>query len=166
MNKKIHFLFSSILLLCCHYTYSTPDRAQLAVWANEAVVATYSYDYKNYLAQQKDIARYFSANAWIAYSKALNASKVPESVQQNNYYVSAVATSPPVLVFLDPTHWQASMNLLVLYSNPQYEQRQYLKAVLNFSQAPSGQGVRGLSIDSLKTTMTKAPCHCLLEEKK
>ncbi|QMT61764.1 DotI/IcmL family type IV secretion protein [Legionella sp. PC997] len=161
MNKKLVFIFLSIFF---QFSYAQPEPAQLSVWVNEAIVATYTYSYKNYLEDQKKIAKYFAADAWISYSKALNASKLPEDVQKNLYNVSAVATAPPVITNIDPTHWKATMGLIVAYQNPQYQQRQHLKVTINFMVAPSGQGVRGYTITSLQSVVTKQPCKCDVEE--
>lgn len=160
MNKRRQSLVGLLFSCLTALVHAAPDNAQLAVWANEAIVATYSYDYKNYLNQQKSIAKYFTADAWMAYTKALNESKLPEAVQKNAYFVSAVALEPPKMVTLDPTHWQAVMPVLVMYENPQYKQRQTLKVVLGFTQAASGQGVRGLSITSLQSSVIEPPCQC------
>ena len=160
-HTKLSTVFMALSLLLTSLTgYTTPDKTQLAVWANEAIVSTYTFNYKTYLQDQKNSARYFTAAGWIAYSKALNDSKLPEAVQQNSYDVTAVATLPPKLVVIDPTHWQATMNLLVVYQNLEYSQRQNLKVVLNFSETPAGQGVRGLSITSLQSTVITPPCQC------
>lgn len=143
---------------------AAPDNTALSVWANEAIVATYTYNYKNFLARQKEIAKYFTAEGWTAYSAALLASKLPESIQTNSYYVSAVATLPPQITLKAPNQWQAKMPLLVVYRNPQYQQKQNLEVTIDFKQAPSGQGVRGLSIISLQSKVTKAACKCQTEE--
>lgn len=158
MNKKLQYLSAFSLCFFISTSHAVPDRTQLAVWANEAIVATYTYDYKQYLENQKAIAKYFTSTGWIAYSKALNDSKLPDLVKKNQYTVSAVATSPPELSNLDETHWVASMPILVLYKNPQYQQKQALKVVIIFTQATSGLGVRGLSITSLNATEGPAPC--------
>ena len=163
MNKKIQFLSYFTLLICSKFAYSAPDQAQLAVWVNEAITATYSYDYKNYVPEQKEIAKYFTSEGWIAYTKALNDSKLPDSVQKNNYYVSAVATQPPQITALNSNQWQATMPVLVVYKNPQYQQQQSLKVVINFTTAKPGQGVRGLSINSLQSTVAEPPCQCKKE---
>src|ERR1700722_18845828 len=129
MMKKLAFI---LLLIYTQLSAAQPEQAQLSVWVNEAIVATYSYSYKNYLEDQKKIAKYFTADGWIAYSNALNASKLPEAVQKNLYYVSSVATQPPVITQIDSTHWKANMDLLVVYQNPQYQQRQNLKVTTQF----------------------------------
>lgn len=149
-----------LLLIASCNAYAAPDKTQLSVWANEAIVATYTNDYKNYLQEQKRIAKYFTSSGWITYSKALNDSKLPESIQKNQYVVSAVALLPPEIKSLDSTHWRATMPVLVVYKNPQYQQRQTLEVVLDFSEAPADQGVRGLSINSLQAKVTEPPCQC------
>lgn len=165
MNKIIGFFLSMAVYLCAPIAFADMDRNQLAVWANEAIIATYTYNYKNYIPQQKEIAKYFTAAGWINYRKALTDSKLPESIQKNQYDVSAVATFPPKITTLDATHWQATMPILVVYQNPQYQQKQQLKVVISFSKASGDQGVRGLSISSLQSTVTEPPCVCCTHEK-
>jgi len=131
-----------------------------AVWANEAIVATYSFDDKNFIEQQKEIAQYFTAAAWIQYSRAFQASQIPKLVKENHYTVSAVALLPPVISHLSPQHWQAVMPLLVLYKNPQYQQKQTLNVTLDFMQAPAGQGVRGFVVTLFQSKIASPPCQC------
>lgn len=158
---NINKLLLLLILLCSNqYSLAATDRTQLVVWANEAIIASYSYNYQSYLEHQKELAKYFTAAGWISYSKALNEAKLAESVQKNAYDVTAVATQPPTLVTLDPNHWQVSMPILVVYKNPQYQQQQHLKVVINFAAAPAGQGVRGFSMSSLQTTAISPPCTC------
>lgn len=164
MNLRSFLLRSTFILSMNTLAHAAPDRAQLLVWAQEAITATYTYNFKEYEQEQKAIAQYFTADGWIAYSKALNASKLPESIQKNAYNVSAVATQPPALITLGPTHWAVSMPILVVYKNPQYQQQQNLKVVIQFSQAPKGQGVRGFSASSLKATSISPPCQCSAQE--
>nr|WP_232048552.1 DotI/IcmL family type IV secretion protein [Legionella adelaidensis] len=132
----------------------------MSVWVNEAIIATYTFDYQNFLTQQKEIAKYFTSEGWINYSNAFNNSKLPEAVQQNKYFVSAVALMPPVVKEVGKNHWQGIMPTLVVYKNPQYEQKQTLEVTINFAIAPGGQGVRGLAITSLQSKTVSPPCQC------
>lgn len=160
-------MFRKFLLVVLCYIPSfmvCADDVELAVWANEAIVATYTYDFQNYLAQQKAIAKYFTGAGWMAYSKALNDSKLPEAVQENSYYVSAVATLPPQIKTVANNEWQAIMPLLVVYKNPQYQQKQTLQVTITFSAAPSGQGVRGYAISSLQAQVIVPTCKCPTEQ--
>ena len=155
------------VILMCFALFAQPSHAddntgdiQLALWVNEAIITTYTYNYGNYLTQQKTIASYYTAKGWIAYSNALIASKLPEAVEKNKYYVSAVATMPPQITKLHDNYWRAMMPILVIYKNPQYQQKQSLNITLEFSTTTNGLGVRGLAITSLQSKIIKPPCQC------
>lgn len=95
MNYKFTPIIVFLWLFCSAQgclAVSAYDNAKLTVWVSEAVVSTYTFDYKDLLQQQKQIAKYFTAEGWINYNKALQASKILESVKKNSYYVSAVPT--------------------------------------------------------------------------
>lgn len=160
MKKSGTWMMAFVLLLMTTGTQAESDNIGMAVWANEAIVRTYTFNYQNYLAQQKEIARYFTADAWKAYSQALIASKLPETVQKNKYNVSAVATWPPELKKIDAENWQAQMPVLVVYENPQYKQKQTLEITITFKSAPAGAGVRGLAITSLQSKTIEESCVC------
>ena len=159
-------LHHRIILMCILWAVlplqalATPDSTQLAVWANEAIVATFTYNHENFLPRQKEIAQYFTAKSWIAYSKALQEAKLPETVKTNSYYVSAVATLPPAVTALKDHTWQAVMPILVIYKNPEYKQKQTLAITINFKEVPADTGVRGLAITRLQSTVAQAPCKC------
>lgn len=158
-------VFQRIIFLCFAMIAlpalaDAPNDTQLAVWANEAIVTTYTYNYQNFIARQKQIAFYFNAQGWMNYSKALNDSKLPDVVQKNAYDVSAVATMPPAIKLLHDNYWQAIMPVLVVYKNPQYIQKQTLQITIEFTLAPSGQGVRGLAMASLQSKVIKPSCQC------
>lgn len=136
--------------------YNTP----LAVWANEAIVATYTYDYQNFIPEQKDIAKYYTAEAWTSYSAAFTSSKIPEQVMKNAYFVSAVALLPVDLKIVDAAHWQASVPIVVVYRNAQFQQKQTLQVTIDFGKAPPGQGIRGLAITKFTSVVTQEPCLC------
>ncbi len=160
MNNKFLSLIFTMLCLSLQISHAGPEQAPMAVWVNEAIVATYSYNYKDYLQDQKQIAKYFTASGWMAYTKALNDSKLPDAVQKNLYQVSAVATHPPIITQVDQNNWKASMELLVVYQNPQYQQKQTLNVTIGLATAPAGQGVRGYSITSLQSAVIKPSCQC------
>ncbi|MCA0403750.1 MAG: DotI/IcmL family type IV secretion protein [Proteobacteria bacterium] len=161
MQRQYKSIILGILLSLSFASPAQPvDNAQLSVWANEAIVATYSYNYQNFLTRQKEIAKYFTSEGWMAYSKALNDAKLPQSIQDNSYAVSAVATLPPTITTVKENEWQASMPILVLYQNPQYKQTQTLNVILRFTEAKSGTGVRGLAIISLDAKEAAPACKC------
>jgi hypothetical protein len=163
-------IYQRLIYLCLSFlslpfsAIAAPDNTQMAVWANEAIVATYTYNAQNYLSRQKEIAFYFTATGWIAYTKALTDSKLPEAVQKNNYEVTAVATQPPTIKMVYADHWEAVMPLLVVYKNPAYQQKQHLMVTLQFTTSPTGQGVRGFAITSLQSAQVSPSCECPVDK--
>ena len=156
LYQRIALLCLSLLAMPLH----ADNETSLAVWANEAIVATYTYNYQNFLTRQKEIAPYFTSDGWINYSKALNEAQLPTVVQKNNFFVSAVATLPPQIKVIRENHWLAIMPLLVLYKNQERQQKQTLEVSLEFTTAPSGQGIRGLAITSLQAKQVSPICEC------
>lgn len=161
---KINSLFFSLLLSFATVLHAT-DNTQRAVWVNEAIVATYTFDASHYLERQREIAQYFTAEGWTHYLTALNQSGLPAAVKQNNYAVSAVALAPPELTISDDgKSWKASMPLLVMYKNPEQQQKQTLMVTITFVDVPANQGVRGMAMNSLQAKVTTAPCPCSPED--
>lgn len=150
-------LLAVFLMAVSSLSYAA-DKAVMVVWANEAIVSTYTFDYKNFLERQKVIAKYFTSEGWKAYSQALLKSQLFQSIEKNKYDVTSVATLPPEIKQIDASNWQATMPVLVLYKNPQYQQKQYLDVVITFTA--SEQGVRGYAITSLQSKATSEPCAC------
>ena len=159
MKFVIFFLYACIDATALK-VFATPDNTQIAVWANEAIVATYTYNFQNFVARQKEIAKYFTADGWIKYTKALDDAKLAGAVKQNSYFVTAVATMPPTLKLLNKHTWQAFMPLLVVYKNPQYQQKQTLDVTLTFRDSEPGLGIRGFVITNIKAVVASPPCRC------
>lgn len=162
--RPIIFL-CSLLLASALQAQPLADSPQLSVWVNEAIITTFTYNYQNFLPRQKENARYFTADGWIRYSKALQDAKLPETIKSNSYDVTAVATLPPEIKAVNDHQWQAVMPVLVLYTNPSYKQKQSLAVTITFIEAPAGTGVRGFAITNLQSVVVKPPCQCSNEDK-
>jgi hypothetical protein len=161
VNKRRH-LIAMVFTMCCLLTpnvFAEPSNVRLSVWVSQAVIATYTFDFENFVKQQKEIAKYFTADGWINYSKAMESSKIPESVQKNSYYVSAVPTMPPEVKKLGDNEWQAIMPILVVYKNPAYKQKQSLKITINFVKSKK-EGAGGFAVSMMKSIVIEEPCRC------
>lgn len=168
MNKIINttscflkwFQILGICMVGLHLTttFAASD-VQLSVWANEAIVASYTLDHEHFVQQEKELAKYFTSEGWIDYSKALQTSNLPQQIKTNAYTVSAVATLPPTIKVIAPNEWEANMPILVIYKNPAYSQKQELNVILRFI-ASTNQGVRGFAIKSLKSVPIATACKC------
>ena len=155
------FLYGFLFWLIYSPQVAAVSEPELSVWINQVIVEAYTLSADNLLYRQKDIAKYFTSAAWIEYTKALQTSKLNDSILKNNYTVSAVALLPPAIkVLKEDTEWQGTMPLLVLYKSKDYQQKQTLTVVITLTKAKAGEGVRGLAVTSFTTTVGQSPCRC------
>lgn len=160
MNRWIQIVVSLFFLQSsCIYSSQIPDKAQQVVWIYEAVTEMNTWTYQDFLTRQQKIARYFTAQGWINYTKALKESKVPEIVQARKYSVQTVPLLPPEIKQITPKQWQAIMPILVVYENAAGKQKQTLSVTLDFEQV-EGEGIRGFAINRFQSKTTAPPCDC------
>lgn len=165
--KTKYLLFIGIFLFTISLrTLAVNEQVMQSVWVNEAIISTYTYDYKNVLERHKEIAEYYTAKAWTAYTNALLASNLLEDVKKNKYAVSAVATFPPEIKQLRSDIWEAYLPIIVAYKSPKNTQKQSLRVTIQFKKTNSqDEGVRGLAIISIKAEEEKGPCICEPQKK-
>jgi len=151
-----YLLLFSTTLQAAEKVQETPtDDTALLVWANEAVIKIYTYNFANYQQQLQQAARYFTSEGWQVFINEFTDSKTLDTVKSNEYKVSAVATRPPVLlqkglVGEKQFIWQVEMPILVLYQNAEgKEQEQHLTVQLSITENQTG--VRGLGIVQFAT---------------
>lgn len=138
------------------------SNTSLLVWANEAVIKVYSYDFANFAAQLQGVSDYFTTDAWHAYTDAVSKAKTLDTVTSNKLTVSAVALKPPVIKEQKPIganyQWKVEMPTLVNYESPNTTKQQKLMIELVISTVAAPQGVRGLAIQSfISKPMDEAP---------
>ena len=162
-KKTLSCLISGVLFfnsLFVGAAFSADNDVKLVVWVNTAATQAYTFDYKDFIKQQKEIAKYFTATAWISFSKALIDAKIVDSVKKNSYSVSAVPTLVPIIKQISEDAWESTIHLLVLYKNESYTQKQNLTAIINFVRTTK-EGVDGYAITSMQTISSEEPCQCV-----
>ncbi|WP_367606924.1 DotI/IcmL/TraM family protein [Legionella sp. W05-934-2] len=161
---KAIFWFMSLVLAATAFA----GQADLGkkIWAQQAILATYQVSNSSYIADQREIAKYFTADAWKKYLQVLEKVQFQQFIEKNNYHLDAVALKPVTLKPLEQGYWQASMPVLVQYTNPQYNQLQTVEVTIQFKPAPSGQGVLGYQMVSFLSKNMDKPCQCMVEKGK
>ena len=158
------------LTIACFFiaslAHSTDNTLTQSLWANQVISSVYHYDYNTYMADQKKIARYFSAAAWIEFTKANAKVKLPQLIKEHQWSVRSVPIAPPVLKPLPEGHWQADMPILVQYKNNQQAQYQTMQVQLQFSAAKQSSAGNKWRVDSFKATVLQSPCKCALTQAK
>lgn len=158
MFKKILTCF--IFIFTCSCAFALDASVPLKVWVNEAIINTYTFNDANLLERQKDMAQYFTPQAWKVYLDVLNKSNILTQVQSQHYEVSAVATLPPSITENPSTHsWQAQMPILVSYKNKEQKQTQNLEIQLEIIKSDSSNN-RGYAIIKYEAKILNHPCTC------
>lgn len=132
----------------------------LSVWVSEAAVAMYTLDPSNLETQQSALSRYFSSQGWIDFNKARAQSGILKAIETHHYTVRAIPMRPPKIMALDNDHWEATLVLLVSYTNPEYEQQQVLKLTLRFLRDKQTPSVRNFAIEAVTSREVSDLCAC------
>lgn len=157
MFKKLFLVLT--LISCFSNAFTLAPTVPLQVWTNEAIVNLFDFTAENWLARQKDMAQYFTADAWMAYEVALKKTKLIQQITDNKFSVSAVSTAPPLVKSIDASTWDAKMPVLVQFKNEHGVQFQNFQIDLKIIKVNAG-GLRGYAIQQYNSTILKELCDC------
>lgn len=132
----------------------------LLVWANEAIVTTYTYNFVSYKKDLQNASQYFTVDGWKKYMSALENSGDLKNVRDKKLVVSAVATGTPVVleqkVIEGKYTWKIQMPILVTYQNNLGSTNKNLVVALQVVKTPSHIGMRGLGISEFVAVADKS----------
>lgn len=134
------------------YNINNSTATQVLVFANEAAVSAYSYNFATYRQTLQTTSRYFTPGGWKAYKTALDNSQNLKAVIKKKLVVSAVATGSPVI--LDQVinngkyTWTIQMPMLITYQSASQAAHQHVIVRLIVVKTPQNMGPRGLAVDS------------------
>lgn len=100
-----------------------PNQSDAAVlqWANQAAIASYSYNFVNYRDELQAASVFFTPEGWNQFLDALQKSNTLDSVRAKKLIVSAVATRAPIILqkgLLNGRYsWRVQMPVLVTYQS-------------------------------------------------
>ncbi len=158
------FIFSGIISVSAQavttaLNQSTMSNTSLLVWANEAGVSAFSYNFTNYKQALQKASVYFTPTAWNLFKTALDKSKNLDTVIQKKLIVSAVADGSPVIVHegvtKDAYNWKVQLPLVVSYQSASEIAKQHLLATMVITRVPTSVRSRGIAIEQFTTTPDK-----------
>ena len=155
-RKLIYIITISLLTTQC---FALSPTVPLQVWTNEAIVNLYDFNANNWLARQKDMGQYFTADAWLLYQAALKKTQLLKQVTDNQFVVSAVSTAPPEVKSINATTWSAKMPILVQFKNQNGVQVQNFEVNLKIIKVNEG-GLRGYAIQQYESKVLTELCAC------
>lgn len=127
-----------------------PNQSDTAVlqWANQAAIASFSYNFVNYRKELQAASEFFTAAGWQMFTQALYSSNDLNAVEAKKLIVSAVATGAPVILqkgLLNGRYsWRIQMPILATYqSASQFTQSNYNVTMMiqRVSTLDSPQGI-------------------------
>lgn len=122
----------------------------LLVWANEAAVSVFSYDFVTYRKSLQDASDYFTPDGWKAFMKSLKESRNLERVKSKKLVVSAVATGAPIILSQGikgkKYTWTVQIPILVTYQSATELKNQNLVVTILISRTQKNIGKRGVGI--------------------
>jgi hypothetical protein len=160
MLNMLNFLCKILIpLLSISTCWAIDPLVPLQVWANEAIINTFTFNSKNIQPRQQDMSQYFTPEIWKIYRDAFNQSSIYKEIQEHHLEVSAVATKPPKITIKTPSDISVEMPILVTYTSPNKTITQNLNVTIKIIKTP-GSGVREYTIQQFQATNISEPCGC------
>lgn len=129
-----------------------PNQSDSAVlqWANQAAIASYSYNFVNYRQELRSASGFFTSDGWDQFIAALQASGMLKTVRAKKLIVSAVATRAPIILQKGPLNgrysWRIQMPLLITYQSASEFQQVRNVVTLLVTRISTLKSVRGIGI--------------------
>jgi hypothetical protein len=150
-------------------TYSLPENSAptsvsketILEWANYAAMKTFTYDFRNYDKQFKELQSCYTTAGWEGYMKAVNSSNNLKITQEEHLFVSAKINGTSQLVSApsgDDATWVVRVPVLATYQNQDREVTQDMYVDLTIKTnygVPTRLGVNQI-VASPKTTAENA----------
>ena len=131
---------------------NAPNQSDSAIlqWANQAAIATFSYNFVNYRSELVASSGFFTAEGWDQFISALAASNNLDAVKSKKLVVSAVATMAPVILqkgILNGRYaWRIQMPMLVTYQSASEFSQQNLVVTMLVTRVDPLNFPRGIGI--------------------
>lgn len=133
--------------------------ATIVQWATDAAVSAYTFDFSGYRRQLSQTqARYFTSDGWKSFLRALESTKILDTVIKEKLIVNAAVTQAPVIkasgVVRGRYTWVIQMPMVVTYQSSNASNSVNLLVTLTVERvslldSPRGVGVVGYIAQSV-----------------
>jgi intracellular multiplication protein IcmL len=134
------------------FPLNEPNQSDSAVlqWANQAAIATYTYNFVNYRSELQASSGFFTADGWDQFLNALQQSNNLDAVKAKKLIVSAVATRAPIILqkgILNGSYaWRVQMPILVTYQSASEFSQQNNVVTMLITRVSTLNSPRGIGI--------------------
>ena len=129
-----------------------PNQSDSAIlqWANQAAIASFSYNFVNDRDELLAASTYFTTDGWQQFIDALQASNNLDAVKAKKLIVSAVATRAPIIlqkgVLNGSFSWRIQMPILVTYQSASEFTQQNNVVTMLVTRISTLESPRGIGI--------------------
>lgn len=134
------------------YPLNEPNQSDSAVlqWANQAAIASFTYNFVNYRDELQASSGFFTAGGWDQFLSALQQSNNLDAVKAKKLVVSAVATRAPIIlqkgVLNGSYSWRVQMPILVTYQSASEFTQQNNVVTMLITRVSTLNSPRGIGI--------------------
>lgn len=134
------------------YPLGEPNQSDSAVlqWANQAAIASFTYNFVNYRDELQASSGFFTADGWDQFLSALQQSNNLDAVKAKKLIVSAVATRAPIILqkgILNGSYsWRVQMPILVTYQSASEFTQQNNVVTMLITRVSTLNSPRGIGI--------------------
>lgn len=134
------------------FPLNEPNQSDSAVlqWANQAAIASFTYNFVNYRDELQASSGFFTADGWDQFLNALQQSNNLDAVKAKKLIVSAVATRAPIILqkgILNGSYsWRVQMPILVTYQSASEFTQQNNVVTMLITRVSTLNSPRGIGI--------------------
>ena len=134
------------------FPVNEPNQSDPSVlqWANQAAIASFTYNFVNYRTELQASSGFFTADGWDQFLNALQQSNNLDAVKAKKLIVSAVATRAPIILqkgILNGVYaWRVQMPILVTYQSASEFTQQNNVVTMLIVRVPTLNSPRGIGI--------------------
>lgn len=129
-----------------------PNQSDSAVlqWANQAAIASFTYNFVNYRDELQASSGFFTAEGWDQFLTALQESNNLDAVKAKKLIVSSVATRAPIIlqkgILNGVFSWRVQMPILVTYQSASEFTQQNNVVTMLITRVSTLNSPRGIGI--------------------
>jgi intracellular multiplication protein IcmL len=134
------------------FPLTQPNQSDSAVlqWANQAAIASFTYNFVNYRDELQASSGFFTAEGWDQFLNALQQSNNLDAVKAKKLIVSAVATRAPIIlqkgILNGSFSWRVQMPILVTYQSASEFTQQNNVVTMLITRVSTLNSPRGIGI--------------------
>ena len=133
------------------------SQEKIMLFSQNAAIAAFTYDYKNYQESLRTMQSYFTATGWNSFNKALTESNNLEVVQKEKLIVTAALNGQAQVMQNQQSAtgqtWQADVPIIVTYKTEQNQiVQQDLTVKLSITTVSTNENANGIGITQFIAT--------------